>query len=699
MTDTTVNYININKDVKDPNYRYKMSEVEIKIEGGGQYLRTVVTNLDKIANSLLTTPEILNHYLGLSLGTNSGHQAKSDHLFIQGEHSKKKIQKVIYKYIDEFLICPKCRIPDTCFKIAKGKKKKQQLSLVCQSCGKDSLLSNSKIDSKMINYIIHNPPNNKDHREMENQNDHPDSNFGQMFSFDIKKPNSKANPEEANPKEVTSELEQEEQEEEEEIIEPSPIGSSSSSIADSDEEFIIKEVVIDLRQELNRFNSTSSSSSNNSTNGSDNNADSEPEVELPEPNLFKDLVNNLEFDIQKDDENQFTILEIPLPSELKIKPARSASPLFKKKTINYTYAPSNNNLRSHFSNYNNKNYGYGNSNKYSINNYNGYNTYNANDASRHSNKYARLSQQHASRILSHTANDRGSLMANEVRELMRVARSSSAREKRKYLYDFLKNELMVDDDDPYSDFNFSVNRVRIVSKHLKLESLVAGLMADILVSRDCHGFHIQVQYYSKYFHPFVEGIYAEKAQLNILDAVGLIFIKRRGDLDIDSIIEELYLNNVISADVIKEWFLNGSTMISDDDMEDIKNQMCNIIETFRVEDEYSDYEDQPPDYFKTMIHADGSVWEPLNDFNDDKENQENNGKNKKEKNKQKEEKKEKDKNKNKRSNGLHNIVRSFINSSSEEGTSEEEADDIMPDLEFDDTTTTTLNSYLGAREN
>lgn len=639
MTDTTPNYINIIKDVKDPNYRYKMPEAEVKIEGHGQYLRTIIPNLDKIANSLLTSPEILNHYLGLSLGTNSGHQTKSDHLFVQGEHSQKKIQKFIYKYIDEFLMCPKCKIPDTCFKITKTSKKKKELSIVCQSCGTDSVLSNTKIDSKMVNYIINNPPDNKEHRQMETQENHSVSNFGEMFSFDMY-PNKMAGKEQQED-EPREELDNDV----DEVVDPSPVTSpnSESPPTSSCHEIILKEVVIDLRPELARYNSSSSSNS-------DSSSDNEDEIgnKLPEPNLFKELENNLEIEIQEDDA-EIIFLEIPSPSELKPKPERNASPLFKKPAHSYT--PS---YQSSYSGY-------------------------SNQPKVYENKYASLSNHFASRVMSQGNNDRGSLLANEVRDLMRVSRSTNMREKQQYLYNFLEKELLIGNGSPYTDFNFSIQRVKTVSKHLRLESLVAGLMTDILVTRDCHGFYRQIRYFSKYYIPFIEGTHAEKAQTNVLDAIALIFVKRNGNLDIDSIMEELYLNNIVTPDVMKEWFLNGSNIISDDDMEDVKYQLGGIIEQFMYEDEHiSDYEDTPPDYFNTLIHADGSVWE------------------------QKPQRK-----KNKKKKGLRGIVSNLINyreNSSDSSSSESsDPDDIMPELEFDDsetqkegtqTTNNHMQSYL-----
>jgi translation initiation factor 2 beta subunit (eIF-2beta)/eIF-5 len=79
----------INRDRKqtDSHYRYKMPAIEVKHEGGGQYTRTLITNLKKIAEALNTTSEIINHYMSVELGTESSSSDGSDNrLFLRGTH-------------------------------------------------------------------------------------------------------------------------------------------------------------------------------------------------------------------------------------------------------------------------------------------------------------------------------------------------------------------------------------------------------------------------------------------------------------------------------------------------------------------------------------------------------------------------------------------------------------------------------------
>lgn len=59
--------INIQKDNIDPNYRYKMHGVQIKIEGRGK--KTVVSNLTEISRSLNRREEEILKFISYEAGT------------------------------------------------------------------------------------------------------------------------------------------------------------------------------------------------------------------------------------------------------------------------------------------------------------------------------------------------------------------------------------------------------------------------------------------------------------------------------------------------------------------------------------------------------------------------------------------------------------------------------------------------------
>jgi translation initiation factor 2 beta subunit (eIF-2beta)/eIF-5 len=142
----------INRDRKqtDSHYRYKMPSVEVKHEGSGQYTRTFVINLKKISESLNTTPEFINHFLSVELGTESSCSDNSDNrLFLRGTYQANVLQDHLDKYIKIYVKCIKCNIPEGKLKV-KGKNKKKSVWTYCPSCGHQEDVSNSHKTSNFI---------------------------------------------------------------------------------------------------------------------------------------------------------------------------------------------------------------------------------------------------------------------------------------------------------------------------------------------------------------------------------------------------------------------------------------------------------------------------------------------------------------------------------------------------------------------
>jgi translation initiation factor 2 beta subunit (eIF-2beta)/eIF-5 len=184
----------INRDRKqtDSHYRYKMPSVEVKHEGGGQYTRTLIINLKKIAEALNTTPEFINHFLSIELGTESSCSDNSDNrLFLRGTHQANMIQDHLDKYIKIYVKCVKCNIPEGQLSV-KGKNKKKSVWTYCPSCGHREDVTNSH---KTSNYIKNNwepvetestqdtstkKENNLKLQVMDNVSDEPEWTIGEL---------------------------------------------------------------------------------------------------------------------------------------------------------------------------------------------------------------------------------------------------------------------------------------------------------------------------------------------------------------------------------------------------------------------------------------------------------------------------------------------------------------------------------------
>lgn len=136
--------------IVDPNYRYKMPPVACKIEGRGNGIKTIVTNIRDIAISLQRTPAELAKFIGY--GVASAVTADRDgRVIVRGAHSISDIQTVIHRFIDQFVLCPCCELPETFY--YKLSKQKEQISVRCNACGHKYKLHAA--DHRLVKHIVH----------------------------------------------------------------------------------------------------------------------------------------------------------------------------------------------------------------------------------------------------------------------------------------------------------------------------------------------------------------------------------------------------------------------------------------------------------------------------------------------------------------------------------------------------------------
>ena len=60
--------LNVNRELHDPHYRYKMPRLVAKIEGRGNGIKTVISNMSDIATSLARPAEYPCKFFGFTLG-------------------------------------------------------------------------------------------------------------------------------------------------------------------------------------------------------------------------------------------------------------------------------------------------------------------------------------------------------------------------------------------------------------------------------------------------------------------------------------------------------------------------------------------------------------------------------------------------------------------------------------------------------
>ncbi|KAI9927677.1 hypothetical protein ASPWEDRAFT_45002 [Aspergillus wentii DTO 134E9] len=142
--------VNIRRDVSDPFYRYKMERLQSKIEGKGNGIKTVIVNLNSVANSLSRPPSYVIKYFGFELGAQANAKPSDERWIINGAHDAPKLQDYLDGFISKFVLCKKCKNPETDVNI-----KDEKITLDCKACGQ-----RSDVDPrlKLSTFIVRNTP-------------------------------------------------------------------------------------------------------------------------------------------------------------------------------------------------------------------------------------------------------------------------------------------------------------------------------------------------------------------------------------------------------------------------------------------------------------------------------------------------------------------------------------------------------------
>lgn len=146
--------INIRRDVADPFYRYKMEGIQSKIEGKGNGIKSVIVNLSSIAHSLSRDPAYVVKFFGFELGAQVTANPSDDRYIINGAHDAPKLQDSLDGFINKFVLCLKCKNPETDLIVSKD----GNIIRDCKACGQSSDVD---LRHKLSGYIVKNPPKKK----------------------------------------------------------------------------------------------------------------------------------------------------------------------------------------------------------------------------------------------------------------------------------------------------------------------------------------------------------------------------------------------------------------------------------------------------------------------------------------------------------------------------------------------------------
>ncbi|CAM9830281.1 unnamed protein product [Chrysoparadoxa australica] len=139
--------------IDDPEYRYKMPRVLGKVEGRGNGIKTVIPNIVELANALHREPAEVCKFFGCELGAQTTWRPEAERAIVNGAHTDTVLQQLVHKYIELFVLCPNCHLPESSYKIKNG-----IILHKCLACGaKDPV----DMAHKLTTFILSNDKKNK----------------------------------------------------------------------------------------------------------------------------------------------------------------------------------------------------------------------------------------------------------------------------------------------------------------------------------------------------------------------------------------------------------------------------------------------------------------------------------------------------------------------------------------------------------
>eukprot|EP00587_Corethron_hystrix_P004738 CAMPEP_0113310634 /NCGR_PEP_ID=MMETSP0010_2-20120614/8201_1 /TAXON_ID=216773 ORGANISM="Corethron hystrix, Strain 308" /NCGR_SAMPLE_ID=MMETSP0010_2 /ASSEMBLY_ACC=CAM_ASM_000155 /LENGTH=385 /DNA_ID=CAMNT_0000166129 /DNA_START=640 /DNA_END=1797 /DNA_ORIENTATION=+ /assembly_acc=CAM_ASM_000155 len=123
-----------------------MPTISGKVEGRGNGIKTVIVNVSEVSLSLHRDAGELNKFFGCELGAQTS--VNDDRYIVNGSHTDHVLQDLVHRYVEKFVLCPNCGLPETNFKISL---KKETIHHVCAACGAKEMVDMSH---KLCTYIL-----------------------------------------------------------------------------------------------------------------------------------------------------------------------------------------------------------------------------------------------------------------------------------------------------------------------------------------------------------------------------------------------------------------------------------------------------------------------------------------------------------------------------------------------------------------
>jgi translation initiation factor 5 len=140
--------------VEDPSYRYKMPRIFGKVEGRGNGIKTVLINVVELGTALNREAPEITKFFGCELGSQTTYTVDTDRAVVNGAHRDADLQNHLSKYIENFVLCKNCRLPETHYKV-----KAEIVSQKCLACGSTDMVD---MTHKLTAFILAQHKKSKD---------------------------------------------------------------------------------------------------------------------------------------------------------------------------------------------------------------------------------------------------------------------------------------------------------------------------------------------------------------------------------------------------------------------------------------------------------------------------------------------------------------------------------------------------------
>jgi translation initiation factor 5 len=140
---------NIGAGDEDQFFRYKMPSIVARNESRGNGAKVAILNIIEVAKSLDRDPEEVGKFLQIDLSTSKTWKPKENRLILKGSFEQRDLSDSLEKYIQHFVLCDGCGLPETTYRAGKRLKKK------CAACGfKSAIEATDKSLEKMIKHML-----------------------------------------------------------------------------------------------------------------------------------------------------------------------------------------------------------------------------------------------------------------------------------------------------------------------------------------------------------------------------------------------------------------------------------------------------------------------------------------------------------------------------------------------------------------